>query len=128
MDVRHLHAGGVGHRAAHRRQLVVDRLPLSVGADDHSAPRGDLLQGGYAPHPLGLQIGDHMVVVDHRAQHHIGLPALGHLLGQLHCPAHAETEARRLGQDDFSHSAASISARWSRTARMRFMISSVTTS
>ena len=128
MDFGHLHTGGIRHGTAHGHQSVIDFLPLPVGADDDAAARGHLLQAGHAPHPLGRQLGNDMVIVDHRPQHHIGCAALGNLLGQLHRPADPEAKAGRLGQKDLPHPRASISARRSRTARIWSMISSVTAS
>ena len=127
MDLRHLDAGRVGHGAAHFLQLVIDGLALAVGADDDATARRDLVNALHTAHALLGQMLDHMVVVDHRAEHHIGGVPGGDLLRQLHRPAHAEAEPGRLGQHHL-HPWTSRSARVSRMARMCSMMSSVTRS
>ena len=94
----HIGAGGVDDRPAQARQRLMDGPSLPVGTDKHRHPRRNLLRGVHQAHPYGLQIGDHVPVVDDGPQHDAWPALLRRHLRHLHRPADSVAEAGGAGQ------------------------------
>ena len=102
-------AGGVDDGAAPRSQRCVHPVRLPMGPYEHRGALWRLLGSGNGHRPHILQPPDHMVVMGDVPQQ-VYRPLRRRPFRQLHRPAHAIAEARRLGQHHL-HAARSFSVR-----------------
>ena len=98
VDAGHVRAGSVDNRAAPGLQGLVNRPPLSVGADDDGSTGRYLVGRLDQRHALLLQIVNDAAIVDDGAQHGTGSAAFGGLFRQLHRPPDAVAEPGGPGQ------------------------------